>query len=59
MKISFDIGDSYGKLLDTLLAQVNVMRAKQNVPPVTMDQWAKLVFVNAVAQDVANVEASS
>jgi hypothetical protein len=59
MKIGFDIGDAYGNLVEKLLEQVNSVRTKQNLPPLVLNQWAKMVFVNALAQDVANVEATA
>ena len=58
MKIAFDIGEAYGTLLSKLLEQVNQMRLKQNLNALTIDQWVKIVFVNAIAQDIANVEAA-
>jgi hypothetical protein len=58
MKVELEFSDEWFKQAERLLVQVNQARERSKSPKLDMQQWLKLIITSAMAQDLANLEAS-
>ena len=58
MKVELDFSEEWFRQAERLLVQVNQLRELNKGPKLEMQQWLKLIVTSAVAQDLANLEAT-
>jgi hypothetical protein len=58
MKVELDFSEEWFRQAERLLVQINQLRERNKGPKLEMQQWLKLIVTSAVAQDLANLEAT-